>query len=295
MKNLRGAVAVITGAGSGIGRALALELAGHGAQLALADINQAGVEETRSLVQGAGAQTNVRTYLLDVGEAAAVEGFAGSVKKDFGRASLLINNAGVALFGTFAEVSLADIEWLMRINFWGVIYGCKFFMPMLEREPEAHIVNISSVFGLIAPAGQIAYGASKFAVRGFSQALRLELKAAASPVQVTCVHPGGIRTNVAAAARAGAGTNPDANEAARALFSKVVETTPEQAAKVIVDGVLSNRGRVLIGSDARQIDLIQRLFPFRCGDILAKTFEKRSAKAGIALPAKRPQNRNVGT
>ncbi|MBZ5523070.1 MAG: SDR family NAD(P)-dependent oxidoreductase [Acidobacteriia bacterium] len=284
MKNLRGAVAVITGAGSGIGRALALELAGHGAQLALADVNQAGVEETRTLAMNANAQANVRTYVVDVGDAGAVEAFAGQVQKDFGRASLLINNAGVALFGTFAEVSLADMEWLMRINYWGVVYGCKLFMPMLEREPEAHIVNISSVFGLIAPAGQTAYGSSKFAVRGFSQALRLELKAAGSKVQVTCVHPGGIRTNVANAARAGAGTSPDANAAAKALFSKVVETSPEEAAKVIIQGVLTNNGRVLIGADARRIDMIQRLFPFRSGDMLSDSFEKRAAKAGIVLP-----------
>ncbi|HWZ43286.1 MAG TPA: SDR family NAD(P)-dependent oxidoreductase [Candidatus Saccharimonadales bacterium] len=282
MKNLSGAVAVITGAGSGIGRALALELAGHGAQLALADKNQAGVEETRALVVKSNSQTTVKTYLLDVGDAAAVEGFAGSVQKDFGRASLLINNAGVALFGTFAEVSLADMEWLMRINFWGVIYGSKLFMPMLEREPEAHIVNISSAFGLIAPAGQTAYGSSKFAVRGFSQALRLELKAAGSRVQVTCVHPGGIKTNVAASARDGAGTNPAANAAAKALFSQIAATSPEQAAKVIVKGVLADKGRVLIGADAYQMDMLQRLFPYRCGDMIAKTFESRFAQAGIA-------------
>jgi butyryl-CoA dehydrogenase len=281
MKNLKGAVAVITGAGSGIGRATALELAAHGAHLALADLNQAGLEETRTLVNGDHAQSTVKTYVLDVGDAAAVENLATQVQRDFGKASLLMNNAGVALHGTFAEVSLADMEWLMRINYWGVIYGCKFFLPLLEREPEAHIVNISSVFGLIAPSGQTAYGSSKFAVRGFSQALRLELKAAGSNVQVTCVHPGGIRTNVANAARAGAGTDPTATAAAKALFSKVVETSPEDAARVIVAGVLANKGRVMIGSDAYRIDMIQRLFPFRSGDMLVKSFEKRAAKAGI--------------
>ncbi len=276
MKNLRGIVAVVTGAGSGIGRGLALELASRGAQLALADVNRAAVEETRSLVIAASSGITVRTYVLDVGDAAAVENFAQQVQKDFGHVALLINNAGVALFGTFAEVSIADMEWLMRINYWGVVCGCKFFMPLLEREPEAHIVNISSVFGLIAPAGQTAYGSSKFAVRGFSQALRLELKAARSKVEVTCVHPGGIKTNVANAARAGAGTKPDANAAAKELFSKVVQTTPEEAAKVIVAGILGNKPRVLIGSDARQIDRIQRLFPVKCGDMLTKSFEKRA-------------------
>jgi NAD(P)-dependent dehydrogenase (short-subunit alcohol dehydrogenase family) len=276
MKNLKGAVAVITGAGSGIGRATALELAAHGAHLALADLNQAGLEETRTLVNGDHAQSTVKTYVLDVGDAAAVENLATQVQRDFGKASLLMNNAGVALHGTFAEVSLADMEWLMRINYWGVIYGCKFFMPMLEREPEAHIVNISSVFGLISPAGQTAYGSSKFAVRGFSQSLRLELKAAGSRVEVTCVHPGGIKTNVANAARAGAGTKPEAGAAAKEMFSKVVKTTPEEAAKVIVGGILANKPRVLIGSDAYQIDRIQRLFPVKCGEMLMKTFEKRA-------------------
>lgn len=276
MKNLRGIVAVVTGAGSGIGRGLALELAGRGAHLALADVNTAAAEETRGLAAAANSGITVKTYALDVGDAAAVENFAQRVQKDFGHAALLINNAGVALFGTFAEVSIADMEWLMRINYWGVIYGCKFFMPLLEREPEAHIVNISSVFGLIAPAGQTAYGSSKFAVRGFSQSLRLELKAAGSRVEVTCVHPGGIKTNVANAARVGAGTDPAARTVAKELFNKVVKTTPEEAAKVIVGGILANKPRVLIGSDAWQIDRIQRLFPVKCGDMLMKTFEKRA-------------------
>lgn len=283
MKNLRGAVAVVTGAGSGIGRALALELAGHGVHLALADLNEPGLGMTEQLVRTTRRGVNAKTYLLDVGDAGAVEKFSAQVEKDFERASLLINNAGVALHGTFAEVSLADMEWLMRINFWGVIYGCKFFLPLLEREPEAHIVNISSVFGLIAPPGQTAYGSSKFAVRGFSQSLRLELKQAGSKVEVTCVHPGGIRTNVANSARAGAGTDAAMNAAAKALFDKVVLTSPEQAAKVIVNGVLANKPRVLIGSDAYRIDRTQRLFPVKCGDMLAKFLEKRANKFGINM------------
>ena len=283
MKNLRGAVAVVTGAGSGIGRALALELAGHGTQLALADVNSAGLEETSRLAGAAHSGTSVKNYPLDVGDAGAVEKFAGQVANDFGRASLLINNAGVALHGRFSEVSLADMEWLIRINFWGVIYGCRFFMPLLEREPEAHIVNISSVFGLIAPAGQTAYGSSKFAVRGFSQSLRLELKQAGSKVEVTCVHPGGIRTNVANSARAGVGTDESTNNAAKALFNQVALTSPEQAARVILNGVLANRARVLIGRDAYQIDRTQRLFPVKCGDMLEKFLEKRAARAGIDL------------
>ena len=152
MSQIKGAVAVITGAGSGIGRALATQLAARGAEVALADVNAAGLEETRKLLGSASA----RTYTVDVADAASVAKFAEDVRRDFGRASLLVNNAGVALYGTFAEISLADMDWLMRINFWGVVHGCKFFLPLLEREPDARIVNISSVFGLFGPPGQSA-------------------------------------------------------------------------------------------------------------------------------------------
>src|SRR5579871_6210322 len=154
MKTLRGSVAVVTGAGSGIGRALALELASQGVQLALADVNAANLEQTRSQL---GNPVTAKTYIVDVSDPSAVESFAGNVERDFGRASVLINNAGVALYGNFAELTLQEFDWLFRINFWGVVHGCKFFLPLLKREPEAHIVNISSAFGLIAPAGQTAY------------------------------------------------------------------------------------------------------------------------------------------
>src|SRR5215472_5299176 len=173
MRKIRDAVAVVTGAGSGIGRALAVNLAAQGSRLALADVNAAGIDETRRLLGAAEA----KTYTVDVSNAGAVEQFAGRVRQDFGRASLLINNAGVGLFGTFAEISLADMDWLMRINFWGVVHGCKFFLPLLQNEPEGHIVNISSVLGLVGTAGQVSYCSSKFAVRGFSEALREELRA----------------------------------------------------------------------------------------------------------------------
>jgi NAD(P)-dependent dehydrogenase (short-subunit alcohol dehydrogenase family) len=149
MREFKGAVAVITGAASGIGRALAIDLAKAGAQLALADMNAAGLEETRKLAGSAVA----RTYTVDVAKADAVADFAQRVQQDFGRTSLLVNNAGVALMGTFAEVSIEDMQWLVGINFWGVVHGCKFFMPMLEREADAHIVNVSSIFGLIGPPG----------------------------------------------------------------------------------------------------------------------------------------------
>ena len=272
MKTLSGAVAVVTGAGSGIGRALAQNLASKGAQLALADVNQATLEETRGLLGSA----NARTYVVDVSNASAVENFAAQVKQDFGRASVLINNAGVAIYGNFSELTLEEFEWLIRINFWGVVYGCKFFLPLLKAQPDAHLVNISSVFGLIGPAGQTAYAASKFAVRGFTQALSRELMD--TGVSVTCVHPGGIRTRIAENARAGAATRVEDQVQARARFDQVVRTSPEKAAEVIVSGILRNKARILIGADAYQIDFVQRLMPVRSPALLARLMELRAPK-----------------
>lgn len=279
MKTFSNSVAVITGAGSGIGRALAQDLASRGAQLALADKNTAGLEETRKLLGSA----QVKTYSLDVSDAAAVEAFAKNVEKDFGRVSLLVNNAGVALYGNFAELTLEEFEWLIRINFFGVVYGCKFFLPLLLRQPDAHIVNISSVFGLIGPAGQSAYAASKFAVRGFTQSLRQELKG--TSINVTCVHPGGVRTSIANNARPGAATREEEWAPRRELFNQSVRTTPEQAAKVIVNGVLRNKGRVLIGGDAYYFDMLHRLMPVRCGDTITRMFERRGFRAAPPQPA----------
>lgn len=273
---------MITGAGSGIGRALAQDLAKRGAKLALSDVNSAGLEETRQMLGTAEA----RTYTVDVGKAAAVEQFARQVQQDFGRASLLVNNAGVALFGTFAEVSLEDMEWLIQINFWGVVYGCKFFLPMLQRENDAHIVNVSSIFGLVGPPGQTAYASSKFAVRGFSESLREELRAASS-IKVTSVHPAGIATPIAEKARAGQRTDPAVRERAKALFKKVAIIKPEEAARVIVKGILGDKKRVMIGADAYRIDWIARLFPDRASAMYADALMKRAA---AEEPAVLPSN-----
>ncbi len=273
MRELSGAVAVITGAASGIGRALAVDLAKLGAQLALADMNSAGLEETRKLLGNAVA----RTYTVDVSKAAAVEDFAHRVQQDFGRASLLVNNAGVALMGTFAEVSLEDMQWLVGINFWGVVHGCKFFMPMLEREADAHIVNVSSIFGLIGPPGQTAYAASKFAVKGFSESLREELRPNTS-IKVTSVHPAGIATPIANTARAGRTVTAAARQEAEEYFRKVAVITPEEASRVIIKGVLGNKNRVLIGGDAYRIDRIQRLFPAGASAMFARFLAKRRGK-----------------
>jgi NAD(P)-dependent dehydrogenase (short-subunit alcohol dehydrogenase family) len=269
MRSIQGAVAVVTGAGSGIGRALAIKLGALGAELALADVNAAALDETRKLVGTAKA----RAYIVDVAQAAAVEDFASAVQRDFGRASLLINNAGVALFGTFGELTLAEMEWLIGINFWGVIHGCKFFLPLLEKEPEAHIVNISSVFGLFGPPGQTAYSSSKFAVRGFSECLREELRAGS--VRVTCVHPAGIATRIAENARAGAATRLEDQQQARERAPQVLRIPPEKAAAVIIRGILRNKDRVLIGKDAYRIDFLQRLFPVRATAILSAWVQKQ--------------------
>jgi NAD(P)-dependent dehydrogenase (short-subunit alcohol dehydrogenase family) len=281
MRDLKNSVVVITGAGSGIGRALAREFAARGAELALADVNSAAVEETRGLLN----QAKAATYKVDVADAAAVEAFARKVRQDFGRATILINNAGVALYGTFEELALAEFEWLFRINFWGVIHGCKFFLPILKEQKQARIVNISSVFGLIAPPGQTAYGASKYAIRGFSESLREELRG--SGVAVTCVHPAGITTNIAVNARAGAATDPRGQAEAREAFHRVARITPEEAARTIVQGILNHKDRILIGADAYRMDRMARLFPTRAGAMFAKWLNKRREKMGRAMAAKK--------
>lgn len=279
MRDFSNAVVVITGAGSGIGRALAQEFAGRGAQLALADVNTAALEETRSLLGNAKAGT----YMADVGDAGSVEAFARKVRQDFGRVSILVNNAGVALYGMFEELSLADFEWLFRINFWGVIHGCKFFLPLLHQEKEARIVNISSVFGLIAPPGQTAYGASKYALRGFSESLREELRG--SGVAVSCVHPAGVSTNIANNARAAAASDPQGQVQARELFNRVARISPGEAAATIVRGIEQNKDRILIGSDAYRIDRLARFFPGQAGKMFANWLGKRREQTSRAMGA----------
>jgi len=279
MRDFSNAIVVITGAGSGIGRALAREFAAGGAAIALADVNSAALEQTRGLLGNAKAAT----YKVDVADAAAMEAFAQKVQQDFGRVTILINNAGVALHGTFEELALAEFEWLFRINFWGVIHGCKFFVPLLREQKEARIVNVSSVFGLIAPPGQTAYGASKYAVRGFSESLREELRG--SGVAVTCVHPAGISTNIAMNARAGAATDPHGQAEAREAFHRVARITPEEAARTIVQGIASNKDRILIGSDAYRMDRMARLFPSRAGAMFANWLKKRREKMVRAAAA----------
>jgi NAD(P)-dependent dehydrogenase (short-subunit alcohol dehydrogenase family) len=270
MPELEDSVAVITGAATGIGRALAERLAAEGASLCLADINKGALDVVAHALRAKGC--DVSAHAVDVADRRQVEALCRKTVEHFGRADLLINNAGVALCGDVAEVSLADIEWLMGINFWGMVYGVKYFLPILKQQEKAYIVNLSSVFGIIAPPGQAAYSASKFAVRGFTEALRHEL--AGTNVQVSSVHPGGIRTEIAKTSRVGADADPQKREEFAAKFDYIARTSPERAADRIVRGVLQGETRILIGRDASQIDLIQRLVPERYWRIIQPLFDR---------------------
>ncbi len=251
-------VAVITGAGSGIGQALALRFAQEGiAGVAIADLNEKGLEETFSMVEKTGVA--VSKHVVDVSKLAEIQRFADEVIAKQGRATHLVNNAGVGVLGTFQQLSLEDFEWLMNINFWGVVYGCNVFLPILLKQDSAHIVNISSVFGMIAPPEQTAYCASKFAVRGFTESLRHELQE--TNVRVSSVHPGGIKTNIARNSRIGKNTPEEYKKQGVEFFDKVAQTSPKKAADVIVKGIKAENPRILIGADAKAINIVQRLFP----------------------------------
>lgn len=261
METFTDRTAAITGAGSGIGRALALRLAGDGCHLALADRDAAGLAETAAL---AGPQIRVTTAELDVADEKAVYGWADQVVADHGAVHLVVNNAGVALSGTVGSLSLDDYRWIMDINFWGVVYGTKAFLPHLEAAGAGHVVNLSSIFGVAAQPLMSGYNASKYAVRGFTESLRQDLELTGSAVSATCVHPGGIRTNIARAARiddsVAAATGTSAGAAA-SEFERLLNTSPDKAARTILDGVRRDRRRVLIGPDAWAIDSMVRLLP----------------------------------
>lgn len=256
-------VVVITGAASGIGRALAIRLAREPiAGIAVSDVNAKALAETEKLID----KTNLKvtTHLVNVAIESEMRSFVEEVVKNHGRVTHVINNAGVALGGSVAEVSLDDVRWLMDINFWGVVHGTKIFLPYLKKEKSAHIVNFSSLFGLVAPPGQAAYAASKFAVRGFTEALRHELEG--TNVSVSSVHPGGVKTDIANNARIGAGVALSEKELAdkRDKFNRnLSRTTPERAAEIIVSGIKAKSPRILVGADARLVSLIARIFPRR--------------------------------
>jgi short-subunit dehydrogenase len=259
MENLRGRVAAITGAGSGIGRALAVELAGAGTHLALSDVDEVGLAETVTRAEGFGVK--VTSAKVDVADRDAVHAWADQVVADHGQVNLVFNNAGVALGATVEGMSYDDLAWLMGINFWGVVHGTKAFLPHLQASGEGHVVNISSVFGLLGIPSQSAYNAAKFAVRGFTDALRMELEIDPCGVSATTVHPGGIKTNIAKNARMDDSVTrlADDPEEARREFEKLFMTTPEKAARQIVAAVRKDKRRALIGPDAKVLDLVSRL------------------------------------
>jgi NADP-dependent 3-hydroxy acid dehydrogenase YdfG len=260
LKTFDGKTAAITGAGSGIGRALAIALAGHGAALALADIDPASLQETASLLP---ASTRGTTTVLDVANRDAVFAWAAACRADHGQVNLLFNNAGVALAALAETAPLADVEWLMNINFWGVVHGTQAFLPHLRASGDGHIVNISSAFGILAMPTQSAYNAAKFAVRGYTEALRMELELQRAPVSATCVMPGGIATRIVGKQRIAADvagfTGMDL-AAFRARGERLIQATaPAEAARQILAGVQRNARRVLVGRDARWADLLVRV------------------------------------
>jgi short-subunit dehydrogenase len=285
MTAIRGAAAV-TGAASGIGRALAIELAARGCDLALADRDEAGLQAVAADIAKA-QETPTRKVTLhrvDVGEPDQIEAFAQAAQSAHPALNILINNAGVALFGTFNEIDQAQMDWLMNINFWGVVHATRAFLPQLSRQREAHIVNLSSIFGIIAPPGQTAYAASKFAVRGFSESLRHELQAAKSPVRLSVVHPGGVATSIARNSRTGVAMTDNARRVELIdRFEAVARTTPAAAALRILTGIEKNQPRILIGNDAWGADLLQRLRPSSYWAPLARKIE-RVAKAAAKKP-----------
>ena len=277
MTAIPGAAVALTGAASGIGRALALELAARGADLALADRDEAGLQSVAAEI---GSKRKVTTHRVDVGEPTQIAGFAQAAVAAHPSLNIVINNAGVALLGQFTEIDQSQMEWLMNINFWGVVHSTRAFLPHLSSRPAAHIVNLSSIFGIIAPPGQTAYTASKFAVRGFSESLRHELEAAKSPVRLSVVHPGGVATNIARNSRTGSGMTDNARRTeAIDRFDKVAKKTPAAAAHRIIQGIERNEPRILIGSDARFMDLLQRFRPANYWAFLARQIEKRATKA----------------
>lgn len=261
MKSFKNKVAAVTGAGSGIGQALAIALAKQGCHLALSDINEAGLAKTVELLTP--YSVKVTTQKVDVAKRDEVATWAKAVVNEHGQVNLIFNNAGVAIGSTAEGVSYEDLEWLIGINFWGVVYGTKEFLPYLKQSGDGHIINISSMFGLTAQPTQSAYNASKFAVRGFTESLRQELDLQNAGVSATCVHPGGIRTNIAKAARMNnsvqsLGMDPLKSQDA---FDKLLRTPADDAAQQILEAVRKDRRRLLIGADAKAVDVIQRILP----------------------------------
>lgn len=266
MKTFNDKVVVITGAASGIGRALAVNLAGRGALLALSDVDDDGLAETVELAKSAGA-AQVKADRLDVSDRDTFTAYAADVVHHFGRVNVVINNAGVALSGRVTDLEWDDIDWIIGIDFWGVIHGTKLFLPAIIASGDGHVVNISSLFGLVSMPDQSFYNAAKYAVRGFTEALREEMLIDGHRVGVTAVHPGGIKTAVARSARYSA--KDDAAASAKFFDEKLAKMAPEKAAEIIVKGVLRNQARVLVGLDAHLIHNVGKFAGSRYQDLVA--------------------------
>jgi short-subunit dehydrogenase len=276
MTAIKGAAIAVTGAASGIGRALAIELAARGAALALADRDEAGLASVAAEI---GGKAKVSTHRVDVGEPSQIASFAQAAIATHPSLNIVVNNAGVALLGQFNEIDQSQMEWLFNINFWGVVHSTRAFLPHLASRAEAHLVNVSSIFGIVAPPGQTAYAAAKFAVRGFSESLRHELQLANSLVRVSVVHPGGILTNIVRNSRAGSGVTDNARRVQSIeRFDQIAKTTPKDAALRIIEGIEKNKQRILIGGDARMMDILQRLRPATYWAVLARRIERMAQK-----------------
>jgi NAD(P)-dependent dehydrogenase (short-subunit alcohol dehydrogenase family) len=267
MKNFKDKICVVTGAGSGIGRSLAIQLAEAGAKVAISDVNDASLQETVNMLSC--SEQNILSQVVDVSSKEQMQAFADAVEKQYGHADLVINNAGVALSQTAEKTSYEDFEWLMGINFWGVVHGTKLFLPLLKRSDDAAIVNISSVFGLVGIPTQGAYNASKFAVKGYTESLRLELKS--TNITPITVHPGGIKTNIVKSARfyRGASEGQDQKDVVK-LHDSLSFTTADQAATTILNGVKKKKLKILIGKDAYLFDWAGRWLPQSYHHIVAK-------------------------
>jgi len=268
MRKLEGKVAVVTGAGSGIGRETALALGGKGCRLALCDLNQDSIDELSAELQSAGVF--VTTHHVDVADKAQMQAFADDVVAAHGGVQILVNNAGVTVYGSFEDHSLEDFEWIVGVNLWGVVYGCKFFVPHLKAAGEGHIVNLSSVFGIIAPPLQTSYVATKFAIRGFSESLRAEL--GEHNIGVTSVHPGTIQTNIVRDARS-ATTSEALRINAQRLFDRL-GTSPDVVATRVVKAIEYNSPRVLITTETRVADALKRFMPATTDGIVARVFKR---------------------
>lgn len=291
MKSFAGKVAAVTGAASGMGRSLAVALARRGCEVAICDVDEVGLAETGRLARAA-SSARVTTKRVDVSDERAVRMWAEEVASEHGRCNLVFNNAGIAYGGTIERGEPADFERVIDVDFWGVVYGTRAFLPFLRASGEGHIINTSSVFGLIAAPGNGAYNAAKFAVRGFSEALRIELEMSGAPVSVTCVHPGGIKTNIARASKmhsSMADLGIEDLEGARQRFERNFRVTADDAAETILRGVQKDARRVLIGVDAYCIDAMQRLLPTSYQSVVVRVarFILSGAKksAGAARPA----------